>query len=252
MNDLYPHSEFSTDNFLDQGLILTQPKNGFRAGSDAVFLARFMNFPAKSHILDVGCGLGGAGLCAAYKNVGIQVTGLEKQEFYSDLAHYNARQNNLDGRFQCQQGDVADIQTIFPPDYFTHIITNPPFYEAGTGRKPKDQGKIMAHQGDNISLEIWIRKSLSVLKNAGTMIMIIRTERLQDIMNALQNRAGDIQILPLISRAGGDAKRMILSCKKASKTGTKILSPLILHQENSRDYTEKAQAVLSGERVLIL
>ena len=65
MCDLYPDSEFSRDSFLDKGLVLTQPKNGFRAGSDAVFLARFMNFPAKSHILDVGCGLGGAGLCAA-------------------------------------------------------------------------------------------------------------------------------------------------------------------------------------------
>lgn len=252
MNDLYPHSEFSTDSFLDKGLVLTQPKNGFRAGSDAVFLACFMNFPAKSHILDVGCGLGGAGLCAAYKNPDIQVTALEKQEFYSDLAEYNAKQNNLEKRFKCHQGDVLDIQTIFPPDHFTHIITNPPFYEAGTGRKPKDQGKIMAHQGDNISLEVWIRKSLSVLKNSGIFIMIIRTERLQDIMNALQNRAGDIQILPLISRVGDDAKRMIICCKKASKTGTKILSPLILHQHNSRDYTEKAQAVLSGERAIIL
>ena len=82
------------------------------------------------------------------------------------------------------------------------------------------------------------------------MIIIIRTERLQDIMNALHNRAGDVHILPLMSRSGQDAQRILLKCRKASKAGTKIISPLILHKEDSRDYSDNIHSVLSGMSIL--
>ena len=138
MTDIYHNNpDFTYDSFLDKELILTQPKDGFRAGSDAVFLASSMKFPKGSHILDVGCGLGGAGLCAVYKNTDIHVTGIEKQKFYTDLANYNAHKNGLEKRFIAKQGDVNFIQKLFSPDSFTHIITNPPFMKLGLEEKHK-------------------------------------------------------------------------------------------------------------------
>ena len=241
---------YTKDSFLDKGLVLTQPVHGFRAGSDAVFLARAIEFPKNSHILDVGCGLGGAGLCAVYKNSMVHVTGIEIQEPYVHLANYNAVYNHLDNQFKAIQGDIKDVHQFFQPDYFTHIITNPPFYEKASGRLPNHLDKSHAHHGDNVSLDIWIRKSLSVLKNAGIMLIIIRTERLQDVMNALAKRAGDIHILPLISRKNDDAKRVLIKCRKASKAGTKILTPLIVHQDKARDYTREAESVLTGKTTL--
>ena len=67
----------STDDFLGGRIGIVQPRVGHRAGSDAVFLAAAV--PAKSgeRVLDIGAGVGVAGLCLLARVPGIEVTAVE-------------------------------------------------------------------------------------------------------------------------------------------------------------------------------
>ncbi len=227
---MFSDDELSIDT-LPNRLVLKQPIHGFRSGSDALLLAnafslRYHDIRNSSRVLDIGCGSGAISLSLLKHNPYIHVTGFELQQSYSHLAYDNAILNDVDNRFKVINCDLANIHTVLPPDSFDYIVTNPPFYHVGNGRMSVDIGKRIAHHGTMDFIQ-WIRKSLYALKNRGYLMMICRTERLGDIYAALDKRAGNIHIHPIISKNATQAKciqakRIIVSCQKASKGGTVI------------------------------
>ena len=72
-----PASATTTDDFLGGRIGVLQPKHGHRAGSDAVFLAAAVPARAGDHVLDVGAGVGVAGLCLLARVPSIKVTAVE-------------------------------------------------------------------------------------------------------------------------------------------------------------------------------
>ena len=56
---------------------LLQPKVGFHASIDTVFLAAAVPVKDRWQVLDVGCGVGSAGLCVTLRNKNIYLTGLD-------------------------------------------------------------------------------------------------------------------------------------------------------------------------------
>jgi tRNA1(Val) A37 N6-methylase TrmN6 len=223
---LFKNNQLSKDIFPNK-LILKQPIDGFRSGSDALLLADYFLknhsiTPQKNAILDMGCGSGAISLSILRENSIASVTGLEIQSDYCNLAMDNASLNNVTQRFHAIQGDVTQIHHIFPINAFDYVITNPPFYHITTGHLSENTGKKIAHHG-TIDLIQWIRKALYPLKNKGFLIMICRTDRLGDIYNALENRAGNVTIHPIITGKTQSAKRIIIRCQKSAKGGTKII-----------------------------
>jgi tRNA1(Val) A37 N6-methylase TrmN6 len=66
---------------------------------------------------------------------------------------------------------------------------------------------------------------------------------------ALHDRAGAIEVLPMASRVGRPAKRVIVRARKASRTPMKLHAPFLVHDgadhvQGQSDYTTQAVAVL--------
>ncbi len=224
-DNFFSEDELSQD-ILPNKLILKQPLNGFRSGSDALLLSDFLSshiatHKKNTHILDIGCGSGAIALSLLKKNPCIHATGLELQSSYSHLALKNSEINNLSDRFKSIQGDLNNIQQFMSPNIFDYVVTNPPFYHMGTGRPCHDTGKQIAHYG-TLDLIEWIRKSLYPLKNNGILALICRTDRLDDIYRALDRRAGNVYIKPIITGNTHTVKRIIVTCQKGKKGGTTL------------------------------
>ena len=81
--------ETTRDRFLGGALEVIQPRTGYRAGMDAVLLGASIRAEAGQQVLDVGCGVGTAGLCLASRVSGAQVTGIELQPELHALASQN-------------------------------------------------------------------------------------------------------------------------------------------------------------------
>ena len=238
--------ETTVDGFLGGRLQIRQPIFGYRAATDPVFLAASIKAKTGDCVLELGCGVGVASLCLAARVDDLHVTGLEIQSDYAALARSNSLENGLP--FNVIDGDLTQIPAELKDASFDHVMSNPPFFENGAVSKPSNEGKATAHVFET-QLADWIDAGLRRLKPNGTLSIIQLAQQLPEILIGLSGRAGDIHILPLTSRRGREAKRVLVRARKNARAPTKLLAPFHVHQGKSHvqgtaDYSPQAAAIL--------
>lgn len=238
-------TETTRDSFLGGRLVIEQPRFGYRAATDPVLLAAAVPAKPGHCVLDVGCGVGTAALCLGMRVSGLALSGLERDPQTAKLAEINAkacRQN-----FCLYKGDLVSAPDSLRQLSFDHVITNPPFFEKGTGTKPAVEGREHAHV-ESLDLGLWVSLSLKRLKPKGSFTIIHKAERLGDVLYALAG-CGDIRVLPISARKGRDAGRVLVRCVKDSRAPLRLLAPLVMHRGDAHevdgdDYSQAASAVL--------
>ena len=230
----------TNDYLLNKKVRIVQSDDGYRTSSDAVLLASMMhNVKDGAKILDVGSGTGSVSLCLAYRFKKTEIVGFEIQEELVELAKKSAALNGFENlKYFCH--DIKEKKAPFNFCSFDYVITNPPYFKKGSVSPNKS--KAAAHNGQDIGLDEWLRFCIKMLKPFGTLYLIDRAEALDEILSLLYKKTGNIQILPVYSKKGQDAKRVILSAQKDSKASVQILSPLVVHDE--KGHTKAAEQIL--------
>ncbi len=251
----FAEDNLSCDDFLDGQIQIWQPKDGYRAATDPVLLAAAIDAKAGQNVLELGCGAGTALACLCYRVPDLNAHGLELQPDYAALAVRNGAHNGL--KFSIHAGDLLEMPKILRQQNFDHVFANPPFYAAKASSAPRDSGKNTAHREAGALLSDWISIGLRRLKPRGHFTIIHRTERLPDILAALENKAGDIHILPLSARKKREAGRVILRARKGAAGPLRLLAPLVLHTGNAHsvdgeNYTLDAKNILRNAQPIVL
>ena len=218
------------DAFLDGRLTLEQPATGFRAGLDSLMLAAAVLARPGDQVLELGSGAGAASLCLLTRVHGISVTGLELQPELAALATSNAKANNLDGRARFITGTVESPPDSLAPNSFDHAMMNPPFFVEGRDDPPPDASRAIAHIADAEALARWTKCARIYLKAQGRFTAILPTDRLPDMLTALEKGFGAITVIPLWPDAATPAKRVIVSAKLGSRAPFTLKPGLILHE----------------------
>ena len=249
-------SATSVDAFLGGRINVVQPRGGHRAGSDAVFLAAAVPARAGERVLDVGAGVGVAGLCLLARVPRLEVTAVEIDEELCTLADKNAERNGVSANFTVINADVmgsakAHRAAGLVRDGYDHVIANPPFYAEGSVRAAPDKGRATAHVMGVGALAAWVRFLTTYAAPKGCITMIHRVECLGELLGLLEPRFGDLAVFPLFPKRGDPASRIIVQGRKGSRAGTKLLQGLVLHEADGR-YTDEAEAVLRGGEALLI
>ena len=241
-------SATSVDAFLGGRINVVQPRGGHRAGSDAVLLAAAVPARADERVLDVGAGVGVAGLCLLARIPRLEVTAIEIDEQLCALADKNAERNGVSANFTIINADVMASATAhrhagLVREGYDHVIANPPFYAEGSVRVAPDKARATAHVMSAGGLSAWVRFLTIYAAPKGQITMIHRAECLGELLGLLEPRFGDLRVFPLFPKRGEPATRIIVQGRKGSRVGTKLLQGLVLHEADGR-YTEAAEAVL--------
>jgi len=246
----------SVDAFLGGRINVVQPRRGHRAGSDAVFLAAAVPACAGERVLDVGAGVGVAGLCLLTRVPRLEVTALEIDEQLCALARKNVEGNSVSTNFTIVNADVmgsakAHRDCGLVREGYDHVIANPPFYAEGSVRAAPDKGRATAHVMNAGALAAWVRFLASYAAPKGRLTLIHRAEALGELLRLLEGRFGEVTVYPLFPKQGEAASRIIVQGRKGSRAGIKLLQGLVLHEADG-SYTEAAEAVLRGGEALLL
>lgn len=241
------------DAFLGGRLVLHQPSRGHRAGSDAVLLAAAAPPEIAGLALDVGAGIGAAGLALAALRPGLSFGLVENDLMLVALARQNLAANGLAERGTVYAADVLDPQSRRAAGLAdlsaALVITNPPFLDPRQVRVSPEAGKRTAHvMPAGATLAAWIAACLALLAEGGLFIMIYRPEALPAMLAALDRRGGDIVLLPVQPQSGKPAVRILLRAKKGGRGPLAIAPPFILHQGQA--FTREAEAIHRGETLI--
>jgi len=246
-----PADDFTEDRLLGGRVVLRQPRQGYRAAIDPVFLAAAVPAQAGDSVLDVGCGVGAAMLCLARRVEECRVAGIDTQRELVRLAGDNVLLNGVGGRVTVMSGDLLRPPPRLEPGSFAHAMANPPYLEAPSGTPPPDGGKAVAHVEGEADLAAWVKFALTMVRAKGSVTFIHRADRLDRLLAELCGRAGAIEFFPLWAGEGKPAKRVILRARKGVATPMRVLPGLVLHEADGR-YTAAADAVLRDAAALVL
>jgi tRNA1(Val) A37 N6-methylase TrmN6 len=240
-------ADLTDDRFLGGRLSLLQPRRGYRAATDPVFLAAAVDARPGQSVLDLGCGAGAASLCLAARVPGLRIAGLERQPDYAALARENGRRNGL--ALDVVEGDLARMPEALRRA-FDHVIANPPYLARASGTAAGDAGREAA-QREETPLPVWIDAASRRLSDGGWLTLIHEAARLPELLAALDHRLGSAAVLPLAPRAGRPASRVLLQARKGGRGPFRLLPPLVLHEGDAHDgdrdsFTAEVQAILRG------
>ncbi len=238
--------EYTNDYLLDKQIKIFQPTNGYRASSDAVLLSSAVQkIKSGEQILDLGSGTGAISLCLAHRFPNAIISGFEIQTELVKLSNMSAKANGFDN-LKYINCDLRKADTSWFGN-FDHVITNPPY--ALDDMPSPNKSKATAHNFENFDLTEWLKLALKCLRAQGRIYIINRAEAIDEILSTLYGHCGSITIVPLCSKSGQNAKRVLITARKGIHTPTRILPPLIIHKADGT-YTAKAQKILRGGQSL--
>ncbi len=226
------------DALLGGRVRLLQPRKGYRVAVDAVLLAAAIEAGPGDHVLDLGAGVGAVGLCIARRVAGCRITGIELQPELAALAQRNVALNGVTDRIQTI---VHDLARPLPPTLglFDHVATNPPYLAAAVADPSPDASKALATVESSAPLGRWLDVATAALKPAGTLTLIHRRDRLEEIADNLARLGwGD-----LATKTLPPAQRVLIRARRAARLVRHDVAPLVLHRTDG-GYTDEAEAIL--------
>ena len=229
--------ETTEDFFLGDRVTIRQPVKGYRAGIDAVLLAACAR-SGEGPILDVGCGVGTVGLCAAARCGDPRAVLVEREPELAQLAQANVDRNCLGDRVSVVEADIGEPLSsaaahILSADSFAHVLANPPFHNEGAGTPSHWPLKAVSHAMTADALEIWVRFMARMTMPGGRATMIHKADALPRILRVFENRFGALTVLPIHPREGEPAIRVLIDGIKGSRAALSIKPGLILHGEGN-------------------
>lgn len=226
------------DALLGGRVRLLQPARGYRVAVDAVLLAAAVDAGPSERVLDLGAGVAAVGLCLAARRPGCRVVGIELQATLAELAERNA---NLNGMADRVRTIVHDLARPLPADLgpFDHVVTNPPYLAAAVADLSPDRSKALATVESSADLARWLTVATAAAEPAGTLLLIHRSDRLEEIFRHLGSLGwGDVTVKRL-----PPAARVLVRARRADRPTRRDAAALTLHRPDGR-YTDEAEAVL--------
>jgi tRNA1(Val) A37 N6-methylase TrmN6 len=245
----------STDAVLGGRLRLRQPLKGHRVGHDAILLASAAAARGGEHAVDLGAGVGGAGLALAARVAGLKVTLVEIDAALSELGAENARTNGMADRVRAIVCDAEDTEALAAagllPESVDRVLMNPPFHDARRHNVSPDAGRRLAYAGAPGLLQRWLASAAFLLKPGGLLTLIWRADEVEAVLAALPPAFGRAVVLPVKPREDAEAIRVLLRAAKGGAGATGFRQALVLNDAQGRP-TAAAEAVLRGGNALPL
>ncbi len=211
----------------------------FRLGTDSVLLADFVNTGTRRSGIDLGCGSGILPLLLLTKSAALHMTGLEINPEAVSVARDNIAANALEGRCGIVTGDIRRCRELFRTGQFDLVVSNPPYFAAGSGKQSPNADKAAARGELLCTLEDICRAASYLCRTGGAFCLVHRAERLADAICLLRETGFEAKRLRTVSHSAEKAPSLVLiEARRGAAAGLKIMPPLFICGGDGRESAE--------------
>jgi tRNA1(Val) A37 N6-methylase TrmN6 len=221
---------------------ITQPAKGHRFTLDSILLADFCRIKVRDRILEPGAGTGIISLLLAKKFPKSTLCPLEVQPDLEELCGRNIVDNNLQDRVIPVGRDLRYVERSVQRESFDMIVANPPFAKAGSGKISPLPARRTARHESEARLEQWLDLQ-KMLKNRGRYCLVFTAHRLDELIPLMKSRRLGPKCLRFVHpHPDKPASLVLMEAVKGAGTGSEILPPLFVHDENG-GYTDEMKEI---------
>ncbi len=234
-------TDFTSEFLQAFHLTLIQPARGARYSLDPLLLAFFVSTFDPVHAIDLGAGVGVAGLVAAAQSSGMaELELVEIQPELAELARENVMANPMDHcRVRVRTEDARYICTRGCPDM---ILSNPPFRDFRDGRVSHLRQRALSRHWYFLSPQSLFTTARRIQNERGLVCLVLPA-----IQVALWDRAATEKGFGLVAsqavhHRSGDPETLRLVAW-GRQPFREVRDPLILMDESGK-YTPEAAGIL--------
>ena len=224
------------------GPLLKEDPEVFRLGTDSVLLAHFTKGSLKKsskRAAELGCGSGFISICLALANPEIVIDGIEINTRAAQLAVENVELNGLNGRINIIEGDLRQRRLLLQADVYDITVSNPPYYDTGTGVRSSKSGMASARGGECCSLGDVCDAAAYLTRNGGSFMLVHKPEKLPVIFRALNENGFEPKRLRFVQhKAMSPPSLVLIESRRGGKPSLWIEPPLILVNDDGSDTVE--------------
>lgn len=238
------------NRLLDTDLVIYQDDDWFKFSLDSVLLSKFVTINLRhKKIIDLATGNAPIPLLLTFRT-NADIYGVEYQECVYELANQSVLENNKDNHIKLICGDVRELKKKFESDSFDVVTCNPPYFKTSNDEFLNDNSvKSLARHEVTLTLDDVLEQASYLLKNGGIFAMVHRTERFVEIIQKMQQYNIEPKRVQFVyPKNGRDSDLFLIEGIKNGKSGMKMLTPLIVHNEDNT-YTEEVLEILNFEIV---
>ncbi len=238
-------TEFTLDSIIRPEFTFYQPVNGYRINIDTVILYGFAIQQARGNVLEIGSASGVTGILLSKHHKVTGVTGVEIERSSYEASLKNLELHACEKKVTFINRDINAYKQLFKPQSFHTLITNPPFYRQGTGKRSKKRGTDTARSDGYLTIEDVFKAARYLLKPDGCLIMLFLTCRINDVfLNARGFHIEEIRFVHRTALKPSDVFLML--ARKGRGKQLRVIPPLIVHETNG--YSKEMISMLNPKK----
>jgi tRNA1Val (adenine37-N6)-methyltransferase len=242
MTSFKPKPNETLDSIKD--IKLFQAKDGYRFSVDALLLENFITAKRLEKGVELGAGSGIVSILLARRMKDTKIYAVEIQKSLSERAKRNVRLNRLDDRIEIMSKDIKGLRKDFSTNEFDFVFSNPPFRKPKTGRLSVYEERAVARHEIEITLSDLIQTASYLLKHSGKFHLIYHPFRLAELISLLRKARLEPKRMRFVhSRAGEEAKMVLIEAVKGSGIWLKIDPPMYIYEKGNK-YTSEMLKIL--------
>ena len=237
-------------NRVNDGLTITQRRQGLKFGTDALLLAAYVpETRPPRRAAELGSGTGIVSLLLLARKKAAQIYAYEVQKDYAALTEKNACDNSYSDRITVLCRDIRDASPSDCGGEVDLVVSNPPYLAANAGLRSAAPEMDAARRELNGSIADFACAASRLLRSGGSFYTVYRPERLVSLLSALREAALEPKQLTFVHEYPGASPSLLLChARKDAGEELKITRPLFLRNtRGSETYSADADAVYSGK-----
>lgn len=197
----------------------------FAPSTDSFALGYFASPKSGSRVCDLGCGSGLLGALLMARNDTLRLHNVEVQADAMALAWQTFSANGWTAEFST--GDLRDPSVLPAAGSVDYVISNPPYFKAGSGASAPDAARKTAREESVCTLDDVCVAAARILRWGGSFAVVYRPERLVDLLAALRTHGMEPKRLRFVQTR--DIPSLVLvEARRGGKPGLSIEPPLVI------------------------